>query len=308
MQNHGSFLGRRARQIAACAFLLLTLAAYAHGRRHEPQGVSISGTPASTDKAGSPYSFVPTAAGPRGRTLTFSVSGRPSWATFSSATGQLSGTPASSASGSYPNITITVTDGSASASLPAFTITVSAPPSAPPTIAGTPATSVAAGTAYSFTPLTTDPSSAALSFTVQNLPGWATFNSASGNLSGTPGASAAGTYSNIVISVSAGGSAPVSLAPFAITVTQSSSGSATLSWTQPLVNTNGTTLTDLAGYRIYYGTSASNLSQVIQLTGTGLSTYVISNLSSATWYFGMTAYDSAGMESALSNLGSKSIP
>jgi len=75
-----------------------------------------------------------------------------------------------------------------------------------------------------------------------------------------------------------------------------------------MVNTNGTTLTDLAGYRIYYGTSAGNLSQVIQLPGTALTTYVISNLSSATWYFGMTAYDSAGLESALSNLGSKAIP
>jgi hypothetical protein len=308
MQNHGSFLGRRARQVGACAFLLLTLAAYAHVRRHEPQGVSISGTPATTDASGSPYNFVPTASGPRGRTLTFTVAGRPAWASFNSATGQLSGTPASAVSASYPNITISVTDGAASASLPAFTITVSAPPSAPPTIAGTPATSVAAGAAYSFTPLTTDPGSAALSFTVQNLPGWAAFNASTGNLSGTPGTSAAGTYSNIVISVSAGGAAAVSLAPFAITVTQSSTGSATLSWTQPLQNTNGSTLTDLAGYRIYYGTSAGNLNQVIQLTGTGLTTYVISNLSSATWYFGMTAYDSGGMESALSNLGSKSIP
>jgi Putative Ig domain len=308
MQNHGSFFGRRARQAAACAFLLLTLAAYAHVRRHEPTAVSITGTPATSDQTGSPYSFVPTASGPRNRTLTFSVVGRPSWATFNSATGQLSGTPASSASGTYPNIAISVTDGSASASLPPFTITVTAPPSAAPTIAGTPATSVAAGSAYSFTPLTTDPSSAALSFTVQNLPGWATFNASTGNLAGTPQATAAGTYSNIVISVSAGTSAPVSLAPFAITVTQSSTGTATLSWTQTMQNTNGSTLTNLAGYRIYYGTSPSNLSQVIQLTGTGLTTYVISNLSSATWYFGMTAYDSAGIESALSNLGSKAIP
>jgi hypothetical protein len=307
MQNFRSLFGTRARQIGVCGLLLLTLAAYAHGRRHEPQGVSISGAPSTSDASGYPYSFVPTASGPRGRALTFSISGRPSWASFNAATGQLSGTPASSAGATYPNITITVTDGAASASLAPFSISVSAAPSAPPTITGTPATAVAAGSAYSFTPLTTDPAGAALTFSVQNLPAWATFSTATGNLSGTPGAGSAGTYANIVISVSAG-SAPVSLTAFAITVTQSSLGSATLSWTQALQNTDGTALTSLAGYRIYYGTSPGNLSQVIQLTGTGLTTYVISNLSSATWYFGMTAYDSAGIESALSNLGSKAVP
>ncbi len=307
MQNPGSLFGRRARQLTFCACLLLTLAAYAHVRRHPPSSLSISGTPATSDQAGQPYSFVPVTSGERGRTLTYSITAKPSWASFNAATGQLSGTPAATLSGTYPGITIAVTDGAATASLAPFSITVSAPPSAAPTISGTPATSVAAGSAYSFTPVASVSSGAALTFSIQNLPGWAAFNAATGNLSGTPGTGAAGTYSGIVISASAG-SASVSLPAFAITVTQSSTGSATLSWTQPMVNTNGSTLTDLAGYRIYYGTSAGNLSQVIQLPGTALTTYVISNLSSATWYFGMTAYDSAGLESALSNLGSKSIP
>lgn len=307
MQNSRSLVGKRARQLGVCGFLLLTLAAYAHGRWHPLQVVSISGAPATTDASGHPYSFVPNASAPRGRTLTFSISGQPAWATFNPATGQLSGTPVSATGATYANITIAVTDGAASAALAPFSITVSPPPAVPPTISGTPATSVAAGAAYSFTPVTTDPSGAPLTFSVQNLPGWATFSTATGSLAGTPPASAAGSYSNIVITASAG-SASASLAAFAITVTQSSSGTATLSWTQPMQNTNGSALTDLAGYRIYYGTSASTMNQVIQLTGTGLTTYVISNLSSATWYFGMTAYDSAGIESALSNLGSKAIP
>ena len=307
MQKLKSGFGKRARQIGVCGFLLLTLAAYAHVRRHQPQDLSISGTPSTSDASGYPYNFVPTASGAHGRTLTFSISGRPSWASFNAATGPLSGTPASTVTISYPNITITVTDGAASASLAPFSILVSAPPAAPPTISGTPTTSVAAGSAYSFTPVATDSSASALTFSIQNLPGWATFSAATGNLSGTPGTGSAGTYSNIVISASAG-SASVSLPAFAITVTQASSGSATLSWTQAMQNTNGTALTDLAGYRIYYGTSAGNLNQVIQLPGTALTTYVLSSLSSATWYFGMTAYDSAGAESALSNLGSKTIP
>lgn len=307
MQHPGSLFGRRARQLLVCGFLLLALGAYAHVRRHQPSSLSISGTPASSLQAGQPYSFVPAISGEHGRTLTFSITAKPSWASFNAASGQLSGTPAASVSGTYANITIAVTDGTASASLAPFSITVSAPPSAPPTISGTPATSVAAGSAYSFTPVASASGGAALTFSIQNQPGWATFSAATGNLSGTPGTGAAGTYSNIVISASTG-AASVSLPAFAITVTQASSGSATLSWTQPMVNTNGTALTDLAGYRIYYGTSAGSLSQVIQLPGTALTTYVISNLSSATWYFGMTAYDSAGLESALSNLGSKAIP
>ena len=53
--------------------------------------------------------------------LTFSIVGKPSWATFNVFTGLLSGLPVK---GTYPGIVITVTDGCASASLPAFSIRV----------------------------------------------------------------------------------------------------------------------------------------------------------------------------------------
>ena len=85
------------------------------------------------------------------------------------------------------------------------------------------------------------------------------------------------------------------------------SGNATLSWQAPTTNTDGAALTDLAGYRIYYGTSAGNLSDTIQLTGVGLQTYVIDNLASGTWYFAVTAVASTGVESALSDIVSKTI-
>lgn len=88
--------------------------------------VSISGTPVTAISAGSNYSFTPTASG-GDAALTFSVTGLPSWATFSSSTGAISGIPPSSAGGtSFPNITISVTDGTNSASLAAFTIAVTA--------------------------------------------------------------------------------------------------------------------------------------------------------------------------------------
>ena len=85
------------------------------------------------------------------------------------------------------------------------------------------------------------------------------------------------------------------------------SGNATLSWQAPTTNTNGAPLTDLAGYRIYYGTSASNLSDTIPLTGVGLQTYVIVNLAPGTWYFAVKAIASTGVESALYDIVSKTI-
>jgi hypothetical protein len=85
-----------------------------------------------------------------------------------------------------------------------------------------------------------------------------------------------------------------------------STGSATLSWLAPTTNTDGTALTDLAGYRIYYGTSASALSDTVPL-GLGVQTYVIGSLGPGTWYFAVRAITSTGVESALSDTVSKTI-
>jgi hypothetical protein len=85
------------------------------------------------------------------------------------------------------------------------------------------------------------------------------------------------------------------------------SGTATLAWEAPTTTTNGAALTDLAGYRIYYGTNASDLTQSIQLTGIGLQTYVIESLGRGTWYFAIKAVTRTGVESALSEIVSKTI-
>src|SRR6185503_16179947 len=104
------------------------------------QPPTISGTPPPTAPVGAAYSFTPTASDPDGGTLTFAIQNRPSWATFSTATGRLSGTPTTADVGTFANILLSVSDGTASASLPAFTIAVSAPANRPPTISGAPAT------------------------------------------------------------------------------------------------------------------------------------------------------------------------
>jgi len=89
--------------------------------------------------------------------------------------------------------------------------------------------------------------------------------------------------------------------------TGGSTGSATISWQAPDTNTNGTALTDLAGYYIHYGTDLANLDQRIKIATVGLSNYVIDNLASGTYYFAMTSYTANGVESALSAIVSKTI-
>src|SRR4051794_15625090 len=82
-----------------------------------PQGVTnpptISGTPAATGVAGEKYSFQPSASDTSGDALTFSIENMPSWATFDTSNGVLSGTPSASNVGSYQSITISVSNGKA---------------------------------------------------------------------------------------------------------------------------------------------------------------------------------------------------
>jgi hypothetical protein len=265
---------------------------------------TISGTPSSTVVAGSAYTFQPTASDADGNALTFSIVNQPTWTTFSSATGRLTGTPTAAAE--HIDIVISVSDGTATAALPAFAITVSSKPNTAPTISGTPTTSINAGTAYSFQPTAADADGDTLTFSVANAPSWATFNATTGRLSGAPTASQVGTYSNVTISVS-DGTASRSLPAFSIAVNQVSLGTATVSWTPPTLNTDGSALTDLSGYRIYFGTSANALNQTVQLNGTGLTTYVFDNLAPATYYFTVAAYNSTNAESDRSNVVSKAI-
>jgi uncharacterized repeat protein (TIGR02543 family) len=87
----------------------------------------------------------------------------------------------------------------------------------PPTISGTPATSVVVGRVYSFTPTVSNPSGRALTFIVQGAPRWAAFNSNSGQLTGAPISTDVGTTSNIIISVT-NGTTPAVLPAFSIAV------------------------------------------------------------------------------------------
>lgn len=87
--------------------------------------------------------------------------------------------------------------------------------------------------------------------------------------------------------------------------TAAMAGDATLSWSAPTTYTNGATMTDLAGFRVYYGTATRSYSDNVDVGK--VSTYKISNLPNGTYYFAVTAYNTAGTESAYSNEATKSV-
>jgi hypothetical protein len=117
-----------------------------------------------------------------------------------------------------------------------------------------------------------------------------------------------GSYGNITITVS-DGTANASVGPFTITVSDvaNAAGSATLSWTPPTQNSDGSTLGNLAGYRVMYGRTSSNLDQTVNVDNPSVNRYMVENLSSGTWYFAVVAVNASGVTSQLSNTASKTI-
>lgn len=175
-----------------------------------------------------------------------------------------------------------------------------------PVITGSPATAVVPGQPYIFTPQASDANGDALTFEIQNRPSWANFDARTGRLWGTPTAAQVGMYSNVIITAT-DGAARASLPAFSINVNAVAVGQALLSWLPPTLRSDGTPLTNLAGYRIYYGNSPSGLTNVIDLTTAGVTNHVVENLTAGTWYFAVSAFDGAGLESALSASASKII-
>ena len=175
-----------------------------------------------------------------------------------------------------------------------------------PTLSGTAPTSVNADGNYYFQPSANDPDGDSLIFSVQNLPAWASFDTRTGVLSGTPTGADVGTYSNIRITVS-DGSLQASISPFSIQVTQVSLGKVTLSWSAPTQNIDGTPLMDLAGYKLYYGTSEGNYPEQITVDNPGIVTYVVDNLAPNTYYFVATSYNTSNVESPFSGVAVKVV-
>ena len=181
---------------------------------------SISGNPITSMSEDTPFNFAPVVSDIDSTLLSCSISGLPTWASFNTATGVLSGTPTNADVGTHEHIIITVKDNlGAIKSLPSFSITVTNVNDAP-VISGSPASSVDEDSLYSFTPTTLDADSGdSHTFAITGLPAWASFNTANGKLSGTPTNDHVGTSSNIIISVTDSANVTVNLPSFSITVT-----------------------------------------------------------------------------------------
>jgi hypothetical protein len=123
----------------------------------------------------------------------------------------------------------------------------------------------------------------------------ATSCKASGGWSGTKFASGSETLAKITANAS-------------YTLTCSwGNGSANVSWTIPTTNTDGSTLTDLKGFNVHYGTSQSSLTQTMAVSSATATSATVAALASGTWYFSVRAVNSKQVESPDSNVASKTI-
>lgn len=133
-------------------------------------------------------------------TLSYSAPTLPAWLTFDANSQTLSGTPQNSDVGSH-NVQLQVSDGEA-ATNQNFQVTVTNVNDAP-TISGTAPISVSEKLDYTFTPQATDPDQDSLTFSITGKPAWASFDTATGRLSGNPGGIGSAVH-NVVITVSDG--------------------------------------------------------------------------------------------------------
>lgn len=168
-----------------------------------------------------------------------------------------------------------------------------------PRISGTPATAAFEGTEYSFKPEASDPDGDPLVFAVTNLPAWASFDPASGVIEGMPAANDVGLYPGIQVQVS-DGTHWAALPVFDITVQAVSNGGVLVTWLPPTENTDDSPLQDLAGFNVYWGTELGDLPNRVTIENPGLTSQVFADLAPGTYYFATTAFNTAGIESDLS--------
>jgi hypothetical protein len=144
-------------------------------------------------------------------------------------------------------------------------------------------------------------------FSIANKPSWATFDASTGQLTGT---AVVGQFAGVSISVS-DGIATATLPAFIIVVTEAPAagvtGSATVSWLPPTARTDGTALSNLASYHIWYGTAPGAYTQSISVPNPGVTSHQIDDLAAGTYYFVVTAVDASGYESEYSVAASKTI-
>jgi hypothetical protein len=202
-----------------------------------------------------------------------------------------------------------VSDKAVTAASPAVVEVAATANNAPPSIVIAEVADAEVGITFDYQPVVKDPESDSLQFTSVNLPPWASLDPFSGRISGTPGPNDEGLYESISITV-ADATHRVATAPFSITVNpalESSGRVASLQWQMPPSKVSGEPLDDLAGYRILYGRSSSDLDQSVMIPDPATTSYQFSSLTSGVWYFAVVAVNSDGLEGPPTTLTSASI-
>ncbi|GBF30180.1 hypothetical protein MnTg04_00116 [bacterium MnTg04] len=174
-------------------------------------------------------------------------------------------------------------------------------PNKAPLISGEPEECILPGGFYDFLPTASDPDGDPLSFGISGKPVWAEFSSANGRLTGTPTDADVGIYTDIRIRASDGEDTAY-LSSFSIDVAQAVNGQASLSWTPPITNTDGSTLTDLDAYNIYFGTEEHQYPFEVRVNNPGVADFIVDRLCPNIYYFAVTAINAQGVESDLSNI------
>lgn len=101
----------------------------------------------------------------------------------------------------------------------------------------------------------------------------------------------------------AGSAASVNPLTSSVASTASSTNkSVTLSWSPPTHNSDGSSITNLAGYTLHYGTASQDYTGSIEITSPTQTSYILSNngFPPGTYYFAISAYNAQQVSSSLS--------
>jgi major membrane immunogen (membrane-anchored lipoprotein) len=106
-------------------------------------------------------------------------------------------------------------------------------------------------------------------------------------------------FSSILLTACGGGSSETS----SDTQNISTTSGKTLEWTAPTTRSDSTplSLSEIQGYRVYYGTSPSDMTMLVDLNDT-ITDFTVESIPSGNYYFAVTAYDMDGVESGFSNI------
>jgi hypothetical protein len=123
----------------------------------------------------------------------------------------------------------------------------------------------------------------------------ATSCTASGDWTGSKAASGTQTLTAITASKS-----------YTLTCAFPTTVSVPLTWTPPTTNTDNSPLTNLASYKVYFGTSATTMTQTMSVPAPSSGAPVL-NVANGSWVFAVTAISSTGKESVKSNTTTKTV-